>query len=73
MRTGSGLLLDQTGRLSVDGWADHVVDTSDAGEPVRPGEGRREPRNAQVDGVDRSDLSSPLRMKTDQSSVDATN
>jgi hypothetical protein len=32
MRTGSGLLLDRTGRLSVDGRADrvdHVVDTSD--------------------------------------------
>ncbi len=32
MRTGSGLLLDQTGRLSVDGWADrvdHVADRSD--------------------------------------------
>lgn len=31
MRTGRGLLLDQTGGLSVDGWADridHVVDTS---------------------------------------------
>ncbi len=31
-RTGRGLLLDQTGRLSVAGWADrvdHVVDTSD--------------------------------------------
>ncbi|MGC5031365.1 rifampin monooxygenase [Micromonospora sp. DT229] len=30
-RSGRGLLLDQTGRLSVDGWADrvdHVVDTS---------------------------------------------
>ncbi|MFF5056820.1 rifampin monooxygenase [Micromonospora sp. NPDC000663] len=32
MRTGSGLLLDQTGRLSVNGWTDrvdHVVDTSE--------------------------------------------
>ncbi|MEU4397315.1 rifampin monooxygenase [Micromonospora orduensis] len=32
MRTGNGLLLDQTGRLSVDGWTDrvdHVVDTSE--------------------------------------------
>ncbi|MEU7653307.1 rifampin monooxygenase [Micromonospora taraxaci] len=32
MRGGRGLLLDQTGRLSVDGWADrvdHVVDVSD--------------------------------------------
>ncbi|MFF0718106.1 rifampin monooxygenase [Micromonospora sp. NPDC003816] len=31
-RTGRGLLLDQTGRLSVDGWADrvdHVVDVSE--------------------------------------------
>lgn len=33
MRGGRGLLLDQTGRLSVTGWqdrVDHVVDTSDA-------------------------------------------
>ncbi len=32
MREGRGLLLDQTGRLSVEGWAqrvDHVVDTTD--------------------------------------------
>jgi 2-polyprenyl-6-methoxyphenol hydroxylase-like FAD-dependent oxidoreductase len=32
MRSGRGLLLDQTGRLSVEGWADridHVIDTSD--------------------------------------------
>ena len=32
LRTGNGLLLDQTGRLSADGWADrvdHVVDVSD--------------------------------------------
>jgi rifampicin monooxygenase len=32
MRSGRGLLLDQTGRLSVEGWADrvdHVVDTSE--------------------------------------------
>ena len=32
MRGGRGLLLDQTGRLSVEGWAqrvDHVVDTTD--------------------------------------------
>ncbi len=32
LRTGNGLLLDQTGRLSVDGWADrvdHVVDVSE--------------------------------------------
>ncbi|ONI78969.1 FAD-dependent oxidoreductase [Actinosynnema sp. ALI-1.44] len=32
MRTGRGLLLDQTGRLSVEGWADrvdHVVDVSE--------------------------------------------
>lgn len=32
LRTGNGLLLDQTGRLSVDGWADrvdHVADGSD--------------------------------------------
>ncbi|MGV0814105.1 rifampin monooxygenase [Mycolicibacterium boenickei] len=32
MHAGRGLLLDQTGRLSVDGWADrvdHVVDTSE--------------------------------------------
>ncbi|GAA0646469.1 rifampin monooxygenase [Streptomyces thermocarboxydovorans] len=32
MHTGRGLLLDQTGRLSVDGWADrvdHVIDTTD--------------------------------------------
>jgi 2-polyprenyl-6-methoxyphenol hydroxylase-like FAD-dependent oxidoreductase len=32
MRTGSGLLLDRTGRLTVDGWADrvgHVADTGD--------------------------------------------
>jgi rifampicin monooxygenase len=32
MRSGRGLLLDQTGRLSVQGWADrvdHVVDTSE--------------------------------------------
>jgi hypothetical protein len=31
MHGGRGLLLDQTGRLSVDGWAervDHVIDTS---------------------------------------------
>ncbi|TDB92808.1 rifampin monooxygenase [Micromonospora fluostatini] len=32
LRTGNGLLLDRTGRLSVDGWADrvdHVADVSD--------------------------------------------
>jgi hypothetical protein len=32
MRTGRGLLLDQTGELSVAGWADrvdHVIDVSD--------------------------------------------
>jgi rifampicin monooxygenase len=32
MRGGRGLLLDQTGELSVDGWADridHVVDVSE--------------------------------------------
>jgi rifampicin monooxygenase len=32
MRSGNGLLLDQTGRLAVDGWRDrvgHVVDTSE--------------------------------------------
>ncbi|MFY1599072.1 rifampin monooxygenase [Micromonospora sp. WMMD737] len=32
LRTGNGLLLDRTGRLSVDGWADrvdHVADTSE--------------------------------------------
>ena len=32
LRGGRGLLLDQTGRLSVEGWAqrvDHVVDTTD--------------------------------------------
>jgi 2-polyprenyl-6-methoxyphenol hydroxylase-like FAD-dependent oxidoreductase len=32
MHSGRGLLLDQTGRLSVDGWADridHIIDTSD--------------------------------------------
>jgi hypothetical protein len=32
MHEGRGLLLDQTGRLSVEGWADrldHVVDTSE--------------------------------------------
>jgi hypothetical protein len=32
MRGGRGLLLDQTGRLSVEGWADrvdHVVDVSE--------------------------------------------
>jgi hypothetical protein len=32
MREGRGLLLDQTGRLSVDGWSDrvdHVVDVSE--------------------------------------------
>jgi hypothetical protein len=32
MRTGRGLLLDQTGRLSASGWADrvdHVVDISE--------------------------------------------
>lgn len=32
MHTGRGLLLDQTGRLSVDGWTDrvdHITDTSD--------------------------------------------
>jgi hypothetical protein len=37
MRTGGGLLLDRTGRLTVDGWADrvdHVADTGD--EPDVP-------------------------------------
>lgn len=37
MHEGRGLLLDQTGRLSVAGWADridHVVDVVDAGEEL---------------------------------------
>jgi hypothetical protein len=29
MRGGRGLLLDRTGRLSVAGWADHVVDVGE--------------------------------------------
>lgn len=46
MRDGRGLVLDQTGRLSVEGWADrvdHVADVVGAGEerdvsavPLRP-------------------------------------
>ncbi|WP_106401349.1 rifampin monooxygenase [Actinocorallia populi] len=56
MRGGRGLLLDQTGRLSVEGWSDrvdHVVDTSEEldvpavllrpdGHVAWAGEGRRE-------------------------------
>jgi 2-polyprenyl-6-methoxyphenol hydroxylase-like FAD-dependent oxidoreductase len=37
MHAGRGLLLDQTGRLSADGWTDrvdHVVDVIDAGEEL---------------------------------------
>lgn len=37
MRNGKGLLLDRTGKLSVNGWADrvdHVVDTTTPGEPT---------------------------------------
>ncbi len=34
MRTGSGLLLDQTGRLSVDGWADRVDHVADISEEL---------------------------------------
>ncbi len=33
-RTGSGLLLDQTGRLSVDGWADRVDHVADVSEEL---------------------------------------
>jgi hypothetical protein len=35
MHAGRGLLLDRTGRLSVDGWAgrvDHVVEVGDVGD-----------------------------------------
>jgi len=35
MRTGSGLLLDQTGRLSVDGWAERVDHAVAGAEPVQ--------------------------------------
>jgi hypothetical protein len=34
MRTGRGLLLDQTGRLSVDGWADRVDHVADISEEL---------------------------------------
>jgi hypothetical protein len=34
MRTGSGLLLDQTGQLSVDGWADRVDHVADISEEL---------------------------------------
>jgi rifampicin monooxygenase len=34
MRTGSGLLLDQTGRISVHGWADRVDHVADISEEL---------------------------------------
>ena len=34
MRTGNGLLLDQTGRLSVDDWADRVDHVTDVSEEL---------------------------------------
>src|SRR5262249_59227192 len=34
MRTGRGLLIDQTGRLSVQGWADRVDHVADVSEEL---------------------------------------
>ncbi|WP_407351174.1 hypothetical protein [Luteimonas sp. R10] len=62
MYGGRGLLLDQTGRLSVEGWADrvdHVVDTS--GELDAPAVLLRPDGHVAWVGEDRRDLPDPLQ------------
>ncbi|GLV85121.1 hypothetical protein Slala03_48100 [Streptomyces lavendulae subsp. lavendulae] len=61
MRGGRGLLLDRTGRLSVEGWADRVDHVVDAGgEPDVPAVLLRPDGHVVWVGAEQADLAGPL-------------
>jgi 2-polyprenyl-6-methoxyphenol hydroxylase-like FAD-dependent oxidoreductase len=66
MHDGRGLLLDRTGRLSADGWADRIDHLVDVGDEQAPDDGApsvllRPDGHVVWAGADQADLLGPLR------------